>query len=305
MITVVIPTIDYHYFTNKALSRAKEHAFYVNEYIVIDNNSDIPYENTWYSIIRNEENLGGIESIKQALDFAQNDIVLVMHNDVLIHEEKWDRRIIEAFEKDPHLAIAGFFGAKGIFYDGGRLLSESNMLGKEVGTNWSIHGNNQTGISPATVLDGLALVFKRSVWMNIEIPQLALHHFYDKILPLLAISKGYHCATIGIAFDHGLPEGVHSVANASDIYHDSARVWAKENNVNLINDNPDLTMYNYNKKILFDLFGEHFPIFAYDTSTNRIQYTYISNVPVTIKKEGSVTVCTIPEFRVLQYSKEE
>jgi glycosyltransferase involved in cell wall biosynthesis len=279
-ISLVIPSIDYHDITHKALSYAQKYADEDIEYIVIDNGSSVPYElNSEYRIIRNEENIGGPNTIKQALEYANGDIVVIMHNDVLIHEQGWDTKIKDAFERDSKLVIAGFFGAMGIGENGGRIAPMSNMLGKEVGSNWSHHSNHVTDVAAATVLDGLCLIFRKEAWKNIKVPDMAIHHFYDKILPLCAIFSGYHCAVIGVAHDHGLPVGEHSTANASTIYHESARKWAQEHNIDIVDNNPDLTMYKVNERVLFHYFRKHFPMIVRDISDGEtIEYKYFVNV---------------------------
>jgi hypothetical protein len=278
MISVVIPAIDYHEITEKAMKYMRDKSLYNLEYIVIDNASEVPYvENEKYRVIRNEENLGGPKTIQQALNVATYDIVMVVHNDVLVHEYAWDVKIVQAFERDPKLAIAGFFGAKGIGEHGGRIVSMSNMQGKETGTNWRGHSEHITGVEAATVLDGLCMIFRKSAWQQIRVPELAIHHFYDKIYPLCAIQVGFHCAVIGVAFDHGMPEGMHSTANASKIYHASAEKWAQEHNIELVDNNADLTMYKVNEHIMFQLFSAHFPIFVRDVSTDdEVKYDYIA-----------------------------
>ena len=195
MISLIIPAIDKHEFTQRAVEYAKANAVENIEIIIIDNNSQVPYSLEEYNvdkIIREEKNLGVPKSILRSSEVASGDIIVFIHNDVYIHEYGWDQRISNAFQNDNNLAISGFFGATGVSPDGGRHHSMSNMLGIVGGTGAEIHGSIMQDIAPVSTLDGLCIIFRKDIIKNLELEKLPPHHWYDRIIPLQAIKMGYN-----------------------------------------------------------------------------------------------------------------
>lgn len=234
-LSVVIPVINQHQVTKRCLELLNQYRHAEPEIILIDNGSLPEYEDA----VHNEENLGLVESLRQGYLYSVGEVILYMHNDVLIHESGWDTRILRAFEDDPRLGVAGFFGGRGIHADGGRMHPESNMLGKEWGSPWHHHGALQIGVHPAAVLDGLGMIFRRSMLDDCGIPECPPHHWYDRILPLFYIERGWRCATIGIRFDHGS-----GFTSEKGDYHRFAKDWCDTRGIPAIEGNYDLAIYN-------------------------------------------------------------
>jgi glycosyltransferase involved in cell wall biosynthesis len=261
-ITVVLPVMDAHNITDEAISNLLTLADKEPEVIIIDNASNEPAtfvnlpltsvlsEYFDIQVIRNERNVAGYGALLQALEIAQNDIVLWMHNDVLVHEQGWDTRILAAFNDDPLLAIAGFFGAPGVADNGGRIGSMGNMLGKKWGTPQHMHGAVMTDIYPAVVFDALAIIINRKHFNAADVPlNIPPHHWNDRILPLWFVDRGYHAATIGIGFDH---KG--GVSSLGDKYRELAERWSKEHNLPMEGD-WDTTFYRYGERYFRRLMG--------------------------------------------------
>src|SRR5690348_14267499 len=135
MLSIVIPVTDKHELTKHALQNIHLYSHYLNDILVIDNGSLDPFVSDYDNVrvIRNDINIGVFPAVLQGLAAAFNNVVLVMHNDVLIHEDGFDKRILREFANDPLLGIAGFFGGRGVAENGGRDHAESNMQGKEWG----------------------------------------------------------------------------------------------------------------------------------------------------------------------------
>lgn len=244
MITLVVPIVDGWEYTQKCIQRAVQNSRHAFELVVIDNGSDKSYykdikkllrPNVSYQYIRNEQNLGVIAAFVQATDHAVSDIICFIHNDVLIQESQWEKKIEHYFDNDPKLGLAGLLGGNGVHPDGGRMNVVSNMLGKEWGkcdichTVAALHhGSQMTDISPAIVLDGVGLFFRRTCLEEIIAKTTALdetvrapHHWYDRNLTLNATRLGWHVAVIGVAFDHWSG----ATANSSTKYHETAMKW--------------------------------------------------------------------------------
>jgi glycosyltransferase involved in cell wall biosynthesis len=273
MITVLLPVMDSHDITNTAIDHLIANAAGKLEIIVVDNGSNEVYSydgeykaSTEYSgfneplidlvVIPNQINVAGYGALLQVLDLASNDIILWMHNDVLIHESGWDTRIIEAFNNDPLLGIAGFFGGYGVAGNGGRIGSMGNMLGKVWGTPQRMHGDVMTGIYPAAVFDSLAIIINRKIFKSLAIDhnKVPPHHWNDRILPLLFLDAGYHAATIGIAFDH---KG--GVSSLGDKYRELAERWSREQGLEMVKD-WDYTFYSAGERYFRELGKKRFPV---------------------------------------------
>lgn len=223
-LSVIIPFIDNWDITANCLSKLAAYTTRDIELILIDNGSDENYEEQAKEIIRsshldikfvrNENNIGVLPTFKQGLDEAAGDILVYIHNDVLLHERAWNERIEQAFHEDAQLGMAGLFGARGVHPDGGREGSMSHMIGQE----WGIcechrpaamhHGELMVNIYPAAVFDGVGMFFRRSVLQDLADHSdlfedwRAPHHFYDRIMSLKVLERGYHMCVIGIKFDH-------------------------------------------------------------------------------------------------------
>ena len=266
-ITVVLPVMDAHDITDQAVRYLLAYADNNPQVIIVDNASTVPYEIELLpytdamlgyfdiSIVHNTHNIAGYGALLQAMEIAKNDIMLWMHNDVLIHEQGWDTRILRAFNNDPLLAIAGFFGAPGVAENGGRIDSMGNMLGKVWGTPQYMHGDVMTDIYPAVVFDSLAIIVNRKLFKQADVPiDIPPHHWNDRILPLWLVDKGYHAATIGIGFDH---KG--GVSSLGEKYRELAERWSIEHNLTLQID-WDTTFYRYGERFFRNTWYGRFPV---------------------------------------------
>lgn len=265
-ISVLLPAVDAHAITEEAVMHLLQHADEPNnvEIIIYDNASQVPYvpatycDSDWCNKVivrRNELNVAGYGALLDTMPHFTHDVILWMHNDVLIHEQGWDTRIRHEFEKDSLLGIAGFFGAYGVADNGGRIGSMGNMLGKVWGTPQHMHGQVMTGTYPATVFDALAMIINRPLFNKLDKPKnIPLHHWNDRILPLLFVLQGYHALTIGIAFDH---KG--GVSSLGDTYRALAERWSKENNITFEKD-WDFTFYNAGEVLFREIGKGKFPV---------------------------------------------
>jgi glycosyltransferase involved in cell wall biosynthesis len=268
MISVIVPVIDAREITQECIEHLSAYAMYNdNEIIVIDNGSDEPFADSRVTTLYNKENVGMVESLWQGLNAVKHNIVVYIHNDVLIHQLGWDILVKTAFDIVPNLAVAGFFGAKGVYPDGGRIHPESNMLGRKWGVKWDQHGHLQYWISPAATLDGLCMIFNRDIILKEGLPKLPPHHWYDRIIVLDLIRKGYRCATIGVGHDHA--SGLTSCK--SDKYFNFAKNWCEKNNITIPEENAyDMAIYCEGAKIFQDEWAPKLPL----TVDDRFNYTW-------------------------------
>lgn len=270
-ITVVIPFVDRSEHTIRCIQVLELNSELDIQYILVDNGSiESEFLNLHQALdamglkfntgdnywIQNKENKGVLPALRAAREFIRSPITVFMHNDVLIWEDKWDSKVIAAFDERPNMALAGFFGAPGVAADGGRMFACSNMLGKEWGTTGDLHGGLNTKlVAPATVLDSLVMIFRTSVLQEHGIPEeWPPHHWYDRLFCVWYIDKGYEVGNMGLAFDHG-----GGITSTGEIYNQFVREWGDKQEVEEKIEDADLYMYNTGKH-LFEQYAHRMPL---------------------------------------------
>lgn len=167
---------------------------------VIDNGSETPLNlnsSLADDLIRNESNVGMIESLQQAKDNCTADILAFFHSDLLIHEGGWDAKIIQAFESDPRLGLLGVVGGSVAASNGGR----ANVLCSF--RNGHAHGQQTPpGVHPAVLLDGCCMIFRREAMNAIPDDGFPAHHFHDKDWSVQMIMNGYRVGVIQLDCEH-------------------------------------------------------------------------------------------------------
>lgn len=287
-LSLVIPFIDQVDITKHCIEVAAKNAGQEFELVLIDNGSDkrlFPEAKPkgkaghyWFTpdydvpmrYLLNKENIGVLPTFKQAFENTDSDIICFIHNDVLLHEENWVQKVIDAFTAVPKLGLAGIFGAVGVGDNGGRIRSQSKMLGLEWGkcecheVAWQHHSEFMDGVSPATILDGVGMFFSREAANSLLQTDIfddwrAPHHFYDRIIPLKLIDRGFRIATIGLGFDHWSG----ATANSSDKYQKSGMAWLKRNGHTPLADGVDHTIYTIAENQFFYEFGHRIPCYVH------------------------------------------
>lgn len=254
MISVVIPVVNNHDLNNECIEQLTSLAYEQPEIIIVDNASDPPYEHKAAQTIYNAQGNTFWPSMLQGIAQAKNNIVMCMHNDVLIWDEGYDKRIADEFHNDPLLGIAGLFGARGVALNGGRLHPESNMHNLRYGTPGHMHGHLLTGTHPAVVFDSLCMIIDKEKLYTLDYKNIPPHHWTDRILTLSMIIRGYRARTIGIKFDHG--GGFTSVRAGT--MNNPMEAWCKERNIPMM-ETWDSSVYQYGLVKFQKLFRAHVP----------------------------------------------
>jgi glycosyltransferase involved in cell wall biosynthesis len=250
VLSVVIPVKDMQELTEECITHLNNFSEGPIDIIVVDNGSEEPFisEFSNVKVIRNSKNVGFWPSMMQGLEVAESQYVLMMHNDVLVWEKKFDRIIIDEFVINDRLGAVGFFGGRGVDIQGGRGHPEGNMLGKKYGTPQNQHGHLLTMQHPAVVFDSLAVCLNKAVLPLIDPKTIPPHHWTDRLLCLRIIRAGFHCLTVGIAFDHG--GGFTSTTSSMNTFSED---WCREKNLEL-DGTWENTLYNYG----LDMFRREF-----------------------------------------------
>jgi len=224
-----LPVVEGHELSKVALDHLTKNAVMAStKPVIIDNASETPYncdkpfeickEINGYKVglISNKENIGYYQPLKQLFDqYPDEEFIGLMHNDLMLYEQGWDRRMLQAFEQDPQLGLIGLCGSREVDERGGRGgHTVCNFMGREVqvgAQTWKGQdpsaGKRIEGIEPAIVLDSLFMLFRRNVIPHLvredeKWEDITLAHFYDRIWPIRTIEAGYHVITMGSDNDH-------------------------------------------------------------------------------------------------------
>jgi cellulose synthase/poly-beta-1,6-N-acetylglucosamine synthase-like glycosyltransferase len=218
------------------------------ELVILDNGSDTPFpwsvpvetirSGITVKILRSAKNIGVYPTFWWGLKESTGDVLAFFHSDLMVAEKGWDKRVLEAFS-DQNLGLVGFIGSNEIDSSGGRGRgTTSNFQGGEYkngdgmgkiamwkGSPAEAHGKRSPAYSRAAVVDGCAMILRRSVLEAIKQREnFPPHHFYDRLLSCEVRELGYEVAVLGIACDHISGQTV----NQEQGYDDMAREWATE-----------------------------------------------------------------------------
>ncbi len=234
-----IPVLDMHDLTRTCLEHvaatvADKENFRV---VIVDNSSQPVYTPSIYndlglnlSVIRNEVNRGMFFPLRQVHNlFPDEDIIGCIHNDVMVYETDWDLRVKKAFAEDTQLALLGFCGSSEVDNLGGRGGDTKCFFDGRAGQKQENTGRRISGLEPAAILDSLAMMFRASVILSLELKTSdPLYHFWDKVLPMKLIDRGLHVAVLGIQIDH---MGGQTAVGKGDRFEPHALQWCKEQGV--------------------------------------------------------------------------
>lgn len=256
-LTVVFPVLNQFKLSEKAIDLAMGNLSgeYDIQLLIIDNGSKepfgyLPIKYVQTDVVRHESSIGVYPVFWDALKYATGDVIALLHSDLMICEQDWDARVMKTFEEHEKLGLLGFIGSNEIDIGGGRGAgTTSNFKGNiyaarncNIESKWNIknvygerdnevwagsparvHGRQYDGFTNAAVVDGCAMIFRKSVLE--QIPQrenFPPHHFYDRLLSCEVKERGYTVGVLGIACDHISGQTV----NKEIEYSDMAREWA-------------------------------------------------------------------------------
>lgn len=240
MIILGLPVVNQHFITKQCVKNLKCKD---TKIVIIDNASREPYlksENP-AEIIRNKTNRGYYYPLLQLYKkFPDADYIGLMHNDLFLKEE-WEDRLKEAF-KDPKMGVVGIAGSMEVDSSGGR----GNGILCNLGESMPPNATRMTGFSPALLLDGIFMVFRREVIPLLEIDEdIPLFNFVDRQWFLRLFKLGWRSGIIGIKAEHlgGMTE-VGDVQYAKD-----AENWLRERNLVVKGEAAPTTMFNLAQEI--------------------------------------------------------
>lgn len=214
--TLCIPFMNQLSEVKGALGSVRFNTSDDTEFMIIDNGSTDNIEEFFLkylkpkriNYIRNESNIGMIKTMQQAYENCTTEVLAIIHNDVMIYEKDWDKRVLSYFETIPMLGAASFFGAQGcgpigeriqITPSRGMMAGMSNMLEAE------IHGMRlHEPYHAACIFDGLALIYNMEMLRkgNGFDQRYQYHHIYDRDSALESLRRGYKNIVVNVACHH-------------------------------------------------------------------------------------------------------
>lgn len=234
MIYLGVPVVDNHALTAQLLYTIGKTVVDDDVRVVIfDNASDHPYptdsEIHWCKVVRSETNRGFYRPITELAAMATpGDLVALCHNDLLIYEKGWDRRLRECFVRDGRLGMVGFCGSNQVDERGGRGGGTMVNFRGEKGALTEHTGTRLTDLAPALIFDSLFLCMRQTMVPMLKVDDnMVLNHFYDRVWPLRAIENEWRVGVLGIECDH---MGGQTVVGIGRIEEDS-RKWCVAHNV--------------------------------------------------------------------------
>lgn len=198
-----------------------------------------------------KDNIGVINSMQYAYNNSDADVIIFIHNDLFLYEQRWPQRIREIFwesrqKGNVRAGLVGTFGAKGCSNDGGRFECYSNMLEAEIHSH---RADLSSHLIQVVVLDGMFMACSREMLDaggGVD-TSYTIHHFYDKDLSLESIRRGFTNWVVPIPVHH--ESGI--TANAS-IFNE----WADKN----FGDDGQMSIYLQNERRFIEKWSKYLPM---------------------------------------------
>jgi hypothetical protein len=245
------------------LSRLIENTMGELEIVVMDgggdfkiNPGDLPNKPANIKIIHDKE---AFPAWKYWMEQTTGDIMVFMHNDIMIDDYGFDVLLRYIYEQDPKLGLLGFVGSDEMNAEGSRGWgTTSNFLGKTYsynGKTWSgLHadtlGECFDGLTQSIMIDGCVMGMRRSAWNKLGYHKdQSMYHYYDRLMSCRFLEAGYTVATIGVGCDH-----ISNQTAALEIkWHKNVEALGQKHNIPILKDstgkvNWDISIHEETKR---------------------------------------------------------
>lgn len=156
-----------------------------------------------------ENNLGVIGSYQALYKSTEADVLAYIHDDVICREVGWDERVMKEFE-DPTVGVVGFggglnHGTDDIYKTPYRLQQLARGLYRSNTDDAEVHGQRFAGTCDVAVVDGFAIVVRRSLLDSIRgwpVERYPPHHNYDYFICCAAHSCGLRVRLVALRCHH-------------------------------------------------------------------------------------------------------
>lgn len=166
-------------------------------------------QDTWLKYNTPEHNAGVIGSYDHLYRWAKADVLAYLHDDVTCREDGWDLRVLKEFE-DETVGVAGFggglqHGSNDIYKTPYRLQQLARSYYFSNVDDAEVHGRRSSGVFDVAVVDGFALVVRRSLLELIggwPVDRYPPHHNYDYWICCMAHRHAYRVRFVGVRCHH-------------------------------------------------------------------------------------------------------
>jgi O-antigen biosynthesis protein len=148
-------------------------------------------EKGWVTVLlESDKPLGSTVALNVGVKNTSGEIIAMIHNDLLIKDQGWDKTLLDFYDNTPNVGLVGFAGAKQLgapdIYKVPYVLTQ---LGRAyVYTSLEdhhVHGDQTTEPTNVLVLDGLTMCCRRSDFIRLGgFDESYIHHMYDNDLSL-------------------------------------------------------------------------------------------------------------------------
>ena len=220
-VSIVIAVCNMLGFTRICIDYIRKNTTIPYELVIVDNGStdgtpeyfrelsgelDVRY-------IRNTVNLGPIIAINQGVKAAKYEYICQMHNDVVIFENGWLKKITSIMEQDPKIGIVCLAGRQYIRKNAScdEESLKHNLL--SIGLNQPMREE----IADIAVIDGMCFVFTKKLVEKIGLLDeiYGLMHFYDMDFSLASLKAGCRNVAVNVL---GFHVGNGGTTRRSDYY---------------------------------------------------------------------------------------
>lgn len=196
-IIVQIKTYNFPEMTRECVASVKKNAGIEHELMVIDNGSDIPYEDAnCEHILRIPKNQGYTAAVNEGIKWCNNhyDYIFVMDNDMIAHKPDFLKHLVDAMEADKNLAIASSvrwttYGRDTYYHE---LCGEDIIRGQQSLTRDEMDSH---GTMECVWVPGCSMLLRSSVIQEIGLfDKRMITHCSDNDICFRAINAGYKIA---------------------------------------------------------------------------------------------------------------
>ena len=181
------------------------------------------------------EGMNVVPAYQQCFERTDEPILAMIHDDVVICEDGWDKRVLKEFD-DPTVGMVGFAGAKGhgrpemytVPFNISNIVRMGFMSNMRTAES---HGFRFAGEWDVAVLDGLAMFVRRSILEKVggwPVDKPYGFWLYAEWLSCETRRQGNRIRLVGVDCDH-LGGKTSGSANVTDNFEDAHR-YLYENN---------------------------------------------------------------------------
>ena len=257
-VSIVIAVCNLLGFTRLCVDYIRKNTIVPYELVIVDNASTDGTREYFEELskeldvryLRNETNLGPIIAINQGIKASKREYICQMHNDVVIFEKGWLKKITSIMDRDPKIGIACLAGRqyirKNCSCDEETL--KHNLL--SIGLNPPM----KEEVEDIAVIDGMCFVFTKKLVAEIgPLDEIyGMMHFYDMDFSLASLKAGYRNVAVNVL---GFHVGNGGTTRRSDYYK------------TLVPN--DLKLYNQNSKIFKRKWKDMLPLDTRNKATGK------------------------------------